>query len=139
MYIILVNLFFYDILYYVTHVFLHKNIYSIHKLHHTKLHNKLTYLDAYNGHIVEKSIQFVSILTPYYVTRPNLYFFAIFCSIIIIRDLLKHDINYAWLVGNHHLIHHKYPKYNYGEYWIDTLGGTKYPKENEYIYGIIYV
>jgi sterol desaturase/sphingolipid hydroxylase (fatty acid hydroxylase superfamily) len=31
------------------------------------------------------------------------------------------------LVGDHHLIHHQYPNYNYGEVWLDQLCGTRRP------------
>ncbi len=137
MYIILVDILLYDILYYLMHIFLHKNIYFVHKLHHLKLSNTLTYLDSYTGDVIEKPIEIVCILIPYYVTKPGLPFFLLLCFIIILRNLMKHDTRCSWLVGNHHLLHHKYPKYNFGEYWIDKLCGTKCPKEKEYIYGII--
>jgi sterol desaturase/sphingolipid hydroxylase (fatty acid hydroxylase superfamily) len=52
--------------------------------------------------------------------------------------MLRHDNRFSWLIGNHHLLHHKYVKYNFGEYWIDCLCGTNYPNQNEYIYGKIY-
>jgi sterol desaturase/sphingolipid hydroxylase (fatty acid hydroxylase superfamily) len=41
-------------------------------------------------------------------------------------------------MGNHHILHHKYIGYNYGEYWIDTVMGTVYPNKKEYQYGNIY-
>ena len=46
---------------------------------------------------------------------------------------------FIFLIGNHHLLHHKYPNYNYGEYWIDSLCRTKYINNNEYKKGYIYI
>ena len=40
--------------------------------------------------------------------------------------MMRHDRRFIFIVGNHHLLHHKYQKYNYGEYWIDMLCGTKF-------------
>ena len=57
---------------------------------------------------------------------------------IAARGYMRHDHRYSFLIGNHHLLHHKNPKYNFGEYWIDSLFGTKYPNKYEYIYGKIY-
>jgi sterol desaturase/sphingolipid hydroxylase (fatty acid hydroxylase superfamily) len=52
---------------------------------------------------------------------------------------MRHDERCIWLIGNHHILHHKYPQYNYGEYWLDKLFKTNYPKEDEYIKGLIYL
>ena len=41
---------------------------------------------------------------------------------------MTHDKRCVFLVGDHHLIHHKYLKYNYGEYWLDYIFGTQYKK-----------
>ncbi len=53
--------------------------------------------------------------------------------------MLRHDKRFVWLIGNHHLLHHKYPRYNFGEYWLDKLFKTNYPNINEYEYGMIYM
>jgi sterol desaturase/sphingolipid hydroxylase (fatty acid hydroxylase superfamily) len=54
--------------------------------------------------------------------------------------MLRHESNkYAvYIIGNHHLLHHKYPNYNYGEYWIDYICGTLYPNQIEYQRGLLY-
>ena len=57
-----------------------------------------------------------------------------FCSI---RGFMRHDNRCIWLIGNHHILHHKYPNYNYGEYWIDSICGTLCPYKEEY--GLIYI
>ena len=60
-------------------------------------------------------------------------------SLLNIRGMMRHDARFISLVGNHHLLHHKYCNYNFGEYWLDTIFGTKYPNKQEYKFGWIYV
>ena len=52
---------------------------------------------------------------------------------------ILHIIMHKHLYSIHHLLHHKHPSYNYGEYWIDLLCGTTYPNDEEYEYGMIYM
>jgi hypothetical protein len=59
--------------------------------------------------------------------------------IVNIRGMLRHDVRYIWLIGNHHILHHKYPQYNFGEYWLDTLFDTRCPIVSEYKKGLIYL
>jgi sterol desaturase/sphingolipid hydroxylase (fatty acid hydroxylase superfamily) len=47
---------------------------------------------------------------------------------ITVRNVMEHDRRFAWLVGNHHLLHHQYPNHNFGEAWIDYTFGTNYYK-----------
>ena len=82
MYIILIDLLLYDILYYFTHVFVHNNIYFVHKLHHNKRYYNLTFLDAYSGDLIEKPIEIVCVFIPYYVTKMGLANLLIMCFII---------------------------------------------------------
>lgn len=139
MFIILLHIFFYDIGFYLSHICLHNpNIYYIHKKHHKKLYKMLTFKDANEGHLVEHVIQNLGIFVPcfIYTIQPSALLLAF--VIIEIRNLLRHDERCCFLIGNHHLLHHKYPKYNFGEYWIDKICGTLYKNKEEYIYGIIY-
>ena len=53
--------------------------------------------------------------------------------------MMRHDERCIWLIGNHHLLHHKYSQYNFGEYWLDALCGTKYPNHAEYKHGFLYL
>jgi sterol desaturase/sphingolipid hydroxylase (fatty acid hydroxylase superfamily) len=53
--------------------------------------------------------------------------------------MLRHDHRFIWLIGNHHILHHKYNHYNFGEYWLDSLFKTNYPNKTEYVYGLIYM
>ena len=56
----------------------------------------------------------------------KLYIYQLLYAIVFInvRGILMHDNQFIYLVGDHHLIHHKYYKCNYGEYWLDYLFGT---------------
>jgi len=119
-----------DVWYYIFHRLLHtKYFYYIHKKHHKKIHNQLTYLDAYVGEIIEFPLETMGICGPLLIQENTHYIF--FCALlfIFIRNLMQHDERFIWLVGNHHLIHHKLPNYNYGEYWIDKMCGTNYNKK----------
>ena len=132
----------YDIWFYITHILLHhKNCSYIHKIHHTKPYKQLTYEDAYVAHYIENIVQISGIFIPYiFISKSEFSLFKLFIAfeLISLRGLLRHDNRFSWLIGNHHLLHHKYPNYNFGEYWIDKLCNTNYPNEEEYIYGKIY-
>jgi sterol desaturase/sphingolipid hydroxylase (fatty acid hydroxylase superfamily) len=133
----------YDIWFYISHIVLHyKYIYFIHKIHHAKQYSKLNYNDTFISHYIENIIQPLGIFIPFlfnqYIDYTSILSFLFAFFIIIIRGLMRHDHKCSWLIGNHHLLHHKYINYNFGEYWIDTICYTKYPNDNEYIYGKIY-
>jgi len=99
----------------------------------------MIYFDTYVGHFLETPFQGIGIIFPLLFIKLNLYIFL--CSLLIIntRGMLRHDVNFVWLIGNHHILHHKYPQYNFGEYWLDKMCGTIYPNQNEYKKGIIYM
>ena len=134
------HIFLYDIWFYITHYVLHKkDLYKkIHKYHHQINYNSLHFNDAYKSHFLEDIIQSSGIFLPFFI---NIQYIPFILSSLfaIIRGFIRHDKRYIWLVGNHHILHHKYPNYNYGEYWLDTLLGTKYPNKEEYVYGKIYI
>ena len=136
MFIILFHILCYDLWYYFAHTLIHKrNFYWIHKKHH--FNKELTFLDAYEAHIIETPLESVGIVFSYVITNYTTYEFLWACVLLNLRTMLKHDPRGSWLVGNHHLLHHKYPNYNFGEYWIDSLCNTKYPNDKEYIHGYI--
>jgi sterol desaturase/sphingolipid hydroxylase (fatty acid hydroxylase superfamily) len=89
------------------------------------------------AHNIENIVQPIGILVPcfYYFSFSEL--LIAFC-IITIRGLMRHDNRFSWITGNHHLLHHKYISYNFGEYWIDCSFGTAYPNKSEYIFGVLY-
>ena len=118
---------YYDIFYYFLHRLLHtKYLYSIHKIHHIK--NIPDYYDYYNIHILE--VPFTSIGLIFAIYLYKLYIYQLLYAIVFInvRGILIHDNQFIYLVGDHHLIHHKYYKCNYGEYWLDYIFGTVYKK-----------
>ena len=130
----------YDVWFYVVHVVLHnKHFYQIHKMHHIKPSETLTYEDTNVGHTLENLVEPLGIFAPFLFVKCSLITFLFAIIFINIRGHMRHDNRCSWLVGNHHILHHKYRKYNYGEYWIDLLCGTKYHNEDEYIYGCIYL
>ena len=137
---ILFHIFCYDIWLYFSHIMLHhKNIYFIHKIHHRKSYALIKYFDTHDAHIIENIVQPVGLFIPYILsfnTSPSIV--AISFLLISIRGLMRHDDRCSWLIGNHHLLHHKYPAHNFGEYWLDVCFGTIYPNKSEYIYGKIY-
>ena len=128
----------YDIWYYISHIVLHKYLYkTIHKYHHSIQHDTMTYSDAYVGHYLESGIQGLGILIPLWFTIDWTFILALL--FVNIRGMMRHDIRCIWLIGNHHILHHKYPRYNFGEYWLDRLCGTQYPNKLEYKVGLIYL
>jgi sterol desaturase/sphingolipid hydroxylase (fatty acid hydroxylase superfamily) len=139
MYITVLHILSYDIWFYLTHILLHTSTgYSIHKIHHKTAYERLTYLDTDEGHSIESVGQSLGVLLPFIYTV-SFTDFALASIFLFIRGHMRHDHRCSWLIGNHHLLHHKYPKYNFGEYWLDSLFRTKYPNNSEYIYGIIYI
>lgn len=140
MLIILLHILFYDLWFYISHVLLHyPKFYKIHKQHHIKQHDKLEWYDTNEGHYIEHLLQPLGMFIPCFFNSFSYKYFFIAYIFIAIRALMRHDNRFTYLIGNHHILHHKYPNYNYGEYWIDKLCGTVYPNKNEYIYGLIYL
>lgn len=126
----------YDIWFYISHIVLHKYLYkTIHKHHHFVNYTTMTYSDNYVGHYLESSIQSLGMFIPLlWVTMGWSFIYALL--LINIRGMMRHDNRCVWLIGNHHILHHKYPKYNFGEYWLDCLCGTQYPNTIEYKVGL---
>jgi lathosterol oxidase len=130
----------YDVWFYATHIVLHnRQFYVIHELHHAKPHNELTYADTHVSHYLENLVQPLGIFIPFFIVECSPMAFICANIFVCIRGCMRHDNSCSWLIGNHHLLHHKYRRYNYGEYWIDVLCGTRYPGEDEYVYGCIYL
>lgn len=130
----------YDLWYYISHIGLH-NIYfytKIHKYHHSVNPTTMTYRDTYVGHYVESIVQGLGLFLPLLWLNVNLSF--IYALLIInLRGMMRHDIRCIPWIGNNHILHHTYPKYNFGEYWLDYLCGTQCPHLDEYKAGFIYL
>jgi sterol desaturase/sphingolipid hydroxylase (fatty acid hydroxylase superfamily) len=124
----------YDIWFYIFHVILHKYFYaSIHKLHHSVPHEIMTYEHTNNGHLIENIISPLGQFVPFYfyeINQTTIINFLIASSIIGIRALLRHDNRCSWIIGNHHILHHKHLNCNYGEYWLDCVFDTCHNEKN---------
>ena len=140
LYPIFLHIFSYDIWFYFSHIILHKKLYAaIHKDHHVIDPKTMTAPDTYVGHVLEGPFQGVGILFPFMFIPFDPYPILISLFLVNVRGMLRHDHRFIWLIGNHHILHHKYPRYNYGEYWLDKLFGTLYPDSREHIRGLICV
>lgn len=128
----------YDIWFYISHVLLHnQRFYVYHGEHHTK--PDPTFLDTYVGHAVEGPFQGVGMFAPFLLFSYSWLDVLLILFILNARGMMRHDKRCVWLIGNHHLLHHLHPRYNFGEYWIDSLMGTKYPVATEYRRGLLYM
>ena len=130
----------YDIWFYFSHIILHNPImyYNIHRIHHEKPYDQIIWLDTNEGHYIENIFQPIGVFIPCFSYGFFPGHLIVASLIILLRGLMRHDNRCSWLIGNHHLLHHKHPKYNFGEYWIDNMCGTIYPNKEEYIYGKLY-
>ena len=138
MYLIALSILSYDVWFYLSHIILHNHIlYKHHAEHHANA--EPIFLDAYVGSTVENVFQGVGTFIPCAFYTYSITEIAIVLTLLNIRGFLRHDERGVFLIGNHHLLHHKHQNYNFGEYWIDSLCGTRYPNEKEYKYGLIYV
>ena len=128
----------YDIWFYISHVILHrKDLYVFHKQHHRKGEN-INYLDAADGHLVEHIVQGSGAFFLYPVYTYTFTDTFILLAFLNIRGMMRHDKRFIFLIGNHHILHHKNQNYNFGEYWIDSICGTLYPNKEYYKRGLIY-
>lgn len=127
----------YDIWFYISHILLHnKKLYKYHREHHTKINP--IFLDTYKGHFLEGPFQSLGVIIPLTLLNYTMFDFAIVMFLLNARGMMRHDDRFSFLIGNHHLLHHKYPNYNFGEYWLDSFCGTRIPTNSEYKYGLLY-
>jgi sterol desaturase/sphingolipid hydroxylase (fatty acid hydroxylase superfamily) len=132
-------MFSYDVIFYFTHFLLHtKLLYKYHRLHHDTSYEQLKYYHALKGHIIETVLQNTGLVIPIFFIEYKFSDLLIAYLFICIRGLMRHDHRFTYLIGNHHILHHKNQRYNFGELWIDYLIGTMYPYKNHYIKGYIY-
>lgn len=120
------HILFYDVWFYLSHLALHTAIlYPIHAIHHEK--RQPMWPDTYHGHWAESVFQGVGCVVPFAVLPLWSWTEAIAALLVInTRGMLRHDPRGSWLVGHHHLLHHTKFRVNYGEPWLDWIGGTLY-------------
>ena len=129
MYAVLSSILCYDIWFYISHRLLHRRtLWPYHRLHHTAIYP--TFLDTYRGHWVESALQSLGTFVPMLVLPYTFLDIVLVLTFLNIRGMLRHDYRWAWFIGNHHLLHHEFPQYNYGEYWLDYCCGTLYQDNN---------
>jgi len=125
----------YDVWFYFSNVLIHKFMVEYHK--ERPIHY-YTYKYEYYFHLLV--IKSLGLLIPFMKLRTSAIWvpinFVSAVGYVTIRGKLRQNNQFVWLVGNHHLLHHKYPHYNFGEIWLDELFDTDYPNKNEYIYGL---
>ena len=133
---ILLSILSYDIWFYISHVLLHAPpFYTYHKQHHRAI--KPIFTDVYDASLVENVAQGIGMFFPYVIVRYTVVDTVIILCILNIRGLLRHDERGVALVGNHHLLHHLEPSYNYGEPWIDSLFNTSHPDKSKVKHGLL--
>ena len=138
MFNILASIFFYDLWFYYSHTLLHKRaLYPYHKIHHKNKNPR--FLDTYLGHSLEGPFQSLGSLLPFFFMSYTFLDILVILSFLNVRGMMRHDDRMVFLIGNHHLLHHLHPNYNFGEYWIDSLFHTLYPIKEERIAGLIYI
>jgi lathosterol oxidase len=137
---LIIHILSYDLWFYMTHILLHTPYFykNVHCLHHEPNYKSLTYLDTNKGHIVETILQGSGIFIPFFFVTIHWNAFLFASLLIGLRGAMRHDHRCTWIIGNHHLLHHKYTYGNYGEYWLDSILGTRCKSKTEYIYGLIY-
>ena len=128
----------YDIWFYISHILLHTPLlWPLHEIHHRIRYPRFT--DTYTGHWIEGPFQSIGFGLPLLFVDFNWTAFLCALAFVNIRGMARHDDRTVWLIGNHHLLHHQYFKYNYGEYWIDRLCGTLIKDGRKQQAGAIYV
>lgn len=115
----------YDLWFYLSHLALHTpTLWWIHRIHHEK--RKPLWYDTYHGHWLESAIQGLGFFLPWLDMNVSLPVAAVALLLINVRAMAQHDKRCAWIVGDHHLVHHRNARINFGQPWLDWLGGTNY-------------
>ena len=113
----------YDVWFYISHLLLHtKTLWFIHKEHHTRF--EPVYYDAYVGHYLESPFQSIGFLVPFAFFPLDVQQVILVLIYLNARGMMRHDSRFAFIVGEHHIDHHRYGNCNYSEWWIDALCGT---------------
>lgn len=134
------HIFCYDLWFYISHILLHtKTLRPIHNVHHVNEIN-LNWTSSFEGHPFEFFFQSWGFFVPFFFRVWDHGFLtecALVISFLTIRGMMRHDERCTFLIGNHHLLHHKYPYCNFGDYYTDMLMGTYKKFPNEEITGFL--
>ena len=124
----------YDIWFYISHRLLHgRNFY--HRIHHEN--QEPTFWDTYHGHWIESPFQSLGTVAPAYWFSYSFMDWLLIIFFLNVRGIMRHDNRFTWILGNHHILHHRYPGFNFGEKWLDRLCDTHYPNAEECVEGLI--
>lgn len=128
----LIYILYHDFFYYFMHRLFHtKYLYPIHKIHHSDY--KPHYSKFLQVHYLEYPLSSVGLYIALYLYGIYKYQLIATLCFISVRGLMEHDERFIYIIGNHHLEHHRYLYCNYGEYWIDYVFDTLYKKKNKYL------
>jgi lathosterol oxidase len=120
----------YDVWFYLSHVMLHWPwlFRRVHRIHHERV-TGLRWPDAYHGHWFESVFQGAGFLLPLMLgvgwgmeAWPGWVAAVVFVNA---RGMARHDARLVDWIGDHHVVHHRDPKVNYGEVWLDWLFRTR--------------
>ena len=116
----------YDVWFYLSHLLLHtRALWWLHAEHHSSP-APLHFMDTYKGHWLEGIFQGAGLFVPFIWWSYSWMDVALLLAFVNVRGMLRHDARAVWLVGDYHLLHHENPTKNYGEGWLDWLGGTQF-------------
>jgi sterol desaturase/sphingolipid hydroxylase (fatty acid hydroxylase superfamily) len=128
----------YDIWFYLSHIILHLP-WMYRKIHH--IHHEIAaprYKDTYHGHWFEGPFQSIGFLLPFACGYDfDLLQFTLGLLLVNARGMIRHETRLARWFGNHHLIHHRAPNCNFGEYWLDRVFGTDCKKKESCSGGLL--
>ncbi len=120
-------IFAYDCWFYVSHRILHHPLVyrNIHYIHHSIDPDQMSFRDTYVGHWAESVFQSLGVFVPMMVEWNAT---ALLCAVVFIniKGMFRHEVRCVWIVGKHHILHHQYRNFNYGERYLDVLFGTQY-------------
>ena len=120
----------YDLWFYASHVMLHWPwLYRrVHRIHHERV-TDLRWSDAYHGHWFESAFQGLGFLLPLLVgfgVWDHWLEWLLALLFVNARGMARHDARLVGWIGDHHIVHHRNPKVNYGEAWLDWVFGTQF-------------
>ena len=132
-YQIILVILFYDVHFYYFHRLLHTRwLYPWHKKHHEYTHSvaKATFHATH----FENTLTGIGCFYPY-VLFSDVHFCAVVVGSIVctVKGIIRHDPGFIRIpilrlfFSDHHILHHKHQKYNYGTWWLDKIHGTVWP------------